>query len=88
MTVQHKTVISLTGECGVLPELILQQLGMTDTTTQDVDQTDGVRLTLNNGHILHFRASGNAPELRIYSEADTDITAKHLAQLGTKLKLN
>ena len=70
------------------PELILQQLGMTDTTTQDIDQTDGVRLTLNNGHILHFRASGNAPELRIYSEADTDITAKHLAQLGTQLKLN
>ena len=70
------------------PELILQQLGMTDTTTQDIDQTDGVRLTLNNSYILHFRASGNAPELRIYSEADTDITAKHLAQLGTKLKLN
>lgn len=70
------------------PELILQQLGMTDTTTQHIDQTDGVRLTLNNSYILHFRASGNAPELRIYSEADTDITAKHLAQLGTKLKLN
>lgn len=70
------------------PELILQQLGMTDTTTQDIDQTDGIRLTLSNGQILHFRASGNAPELRIYSEADTDITAKHLAQLGTQLKLN
>jgi phosphomannomutase len=70
------------------PELILQQLGMKDITTQSIDLTDGVRLTLSNGQILHFRASGNAPELRIYSEADTDITAKHLAQLGTQLKLN
>ena len=34
-----------------------------------VDQTDGVRMTLEQGGIVHFRASGNAPELRCYVEA-------------------
>ncbi len=36
-----------------------------------VDLTDGVRVTLANGEILHLRPSGNAPELRCYTEADT-----------------
>lgn len=36
-----------------------------------VDHTDGVRITLVDGDILHLRPSGNAPELRIYTEAAT-----------------
>jgi phosphomannomutase len=35
------------------------------------DQTDGLRLTFDSGEIVHLRASGNAPELRCYAEADT-----------------
>lgn len=34
-----------------------------------IDLTDGVRLTTERGEIVHFRASGNAPELRVYVEA-------------------
>ncbi|MYL25275.1 MULTISPECIES: phosphomannomutase [Halomonadaceae] len=36
-----------------------------------IDTTDGLRATLSNGWIIHFRPSGNAPELRCYCEAET-----------------
>lgn len=35
-----------------------------------VDETDGLRITFASGEIVHLRASGNAPELRCYNEAD------------------
>jgi phosphomannomutase len=40
--------------------------------------TDGLRLHLKGGRILHLRASGNAPELRIYTEAQTAAAAQAL----------
>lgn len=42
------------------------------------DRRDGLRLTLGNGATVHFRASGNAPELRVYVEAPTLETAEAL----------
>lgn len=42
------------------------------------DTTDGLRVTFSNGEIVHVRASGNAPELRCYAEADTEENAKQL----------
>lgn len=36
----------------------------------DRDRRDGLRLSLEDGSTVHFRASGNAPELRVYVEAD------------------
>lgn len=36
-----------------------------------VDRTDGLRITLVDGRIVHLRPSGNAPELRLYVEADS-----------------
>lgn len=42
------------------------------------DQTDGLRLFFGSGEIVHFRASGNAPELRCYAEADTQLRADDL----------
>ena len=37
-----------------------------------LDTTDGVRITLSGGDIVHLRPrpSGNAPELRCYTEPD------------------
>ncbi len=43
-----------------------------------VDLLDGVRMTLEGGEIAHLRASGNAPELRCYAEADTPERAEAL----------
>ena len=36
-----------------------------------LNTTDGLRITFGNGEIIHLRGSGNAPELRCYSEATT-----------------
>lgn len=43
-----------------------------------VNLTDGLRLTFQNGYIVHLRPSGNAPELRCYAEADTETRATSL----------
>ncbi len=43
-----------------------------------INSTDGIRITFAKGHIIHFRASGNAPELRCYNEADTEVFAQQL----------
>ncbi|SCN47739.1 Phosphomannomutase [methanotrophic endosymbiont of Bathymodiolus azoricus (Menez Gwen)] len=48
------------------------------------DYTDGVRITLANDEVVHFRGSGNAPELRCYTEADSDSHAEALNQLCIK----
>ena len=45
---------------------------------QNIDMTDGLRATLSSGNIFHLRPSGNAPELRCYTEADTEETAQKL----------
>lgn len=45
-------------------------------TISHVDLTDGLRLTFDNGDIVHLRPSGNAPEMRVYSEAKTEALAQ------------
>lgn len=47
-----------------------------------VDQTDGLRMTMTNGEIVHYRPSGNAPELRCYAEADTPERASGLVDFA------
>jgi phosphomannomutase len=47
-----------------------------------VDHTDGVRIVLASGEVIHFRPSGNADELRIYAVADTEARAGELAAQG------
>lgn len=38
-------------------------------TPSAVDAIDGVRIVLEDGATIHFRASGNAPEMRCYTQA-------------------
>lgn len=45
-----------------------------------IDQTDGLRVTLEGNEIVHFRPSGNAPELRCYAEAVTQQRADMLVR--------
>ncbi|MCT4555191.1 MAG: phosphomannomutase [Pelagimonas sp.] len=54
------------------------------------DETDGLRLRFEAGEILHLRPSGNAPEFRCYSEADSaaraqDLVTLYLKKLGAAL---
>lgn len=43
-----------------------------------LDFTDGVRMTFADQSIVHLRPSGNAPELRCYTEAADDEAARRL----------
>ena len=49
------------------------------------DETDGLRLILRSGRIVHLRPSGNAPELRFYTEAETPEAASSLLRAGLAL---
>lgn len=44
----------------------------------NIDLTDGARFLLDNGDIFHIRPSGNAPELRCYTESSSEENAKKL----------
>ena len=43
-----------------------------------LDQTDGLRISFTNAEVIHLRPSGNAPELRCYTEADTPTRAAQI----------
>jgi phosphomannomutase len=47
-----------------------------------IDALDGVRIFFDNGEIAHLRPSGNAPQLRIYSVADTQGRADQIVALA------
>lgn len=72
-------------------QLLLHTLATTPATVKELlgdlcgiavkqDKTDGLRLFFENGEIVHFRASGNAPELRCYAEADNQARADELVR--------
>ncbi|BBD99278.1 phosphomannomutase [Sphingobium amiense] len=43
-----------------------------------IDRTDGLRVHFKGGDIIHLRPSGNAPELRCYTESDSSERAASL----------
>ncbi|RWG76463.1 MAG: phosphomannomutase [Mesorhizobium sp.] len=51
----------------------------------NIDNRDGVCITARNGEVVHFRASGNAPELRCYVEAKAQSRADELLGWGLAL---
>ncbi len=57
----------------------LAGLGQQETAT---DLTDGLRITLKTGAIIHLRPSGNAPEFRLYTEAEDAGRARDLMDRG------
>jgi phosphomannomutase len=55
-----------------------------------LDTTDGLRVRFAGGDVVHLRPSGNAPEFRCYTEADSperaeDLLARHLGKLRDAL---
>lgn len=44
----------------------------------NLDMTDGLRITFDNDDVVHLRPSGNAPELRCYTESETESKAVFL----------
>ncbi|MDH2131078.1 phosphomannomutase [Sphingobium yanoikuyae] len=50
-----------------------------------IDRTDGLRIHFANGDIIHLRPSGNAPELRCYTESDNPERAAILNEYSLSL---
>lgn len=80
---------ALLAEWQTSPELMQQTLGL-QSRISAVNSTDGLRATLENGDIVHLRPSGNAPELRCYSESASQADAAALVKqsLAALEKLN
>jgi phosphomannomutase len=60
------------------PRGLLSAAGLERPGLAAMDHTDGLRLTSEDGEIIHLRPSGNAPELRCYCEAASPIRARQL----------
>lgn len=53
---------------------------------ESISTVDGVRMAFANGDTVHFRQSGNAPEMRIYVETDSvEKTDRMLSEFLAKL---
>lgn len=49
-----------------------------------INVLDGVRIYFRNGDVAHVRPSGNAPELRIYTNSDSQACADQIVELGLR----
>ncbi|HFC53759.1 MAG TPA: phosphomannomutase [Gammaproteobacteria bacterium] len=47
----------------------------------NIDSTDGLRITFQGGEVVHLRPSGNAPELRCYNEADSPRRVQEMQEI-------
>jgi len=57
-----------------------EMFGAISGTAVDIDTVDGLRIRFANEEVIHLRPSGNAPELRCYTEADTPGRAQAMAE--------
>jgi phosphomannomutase len=49
-----------------------------------INVLDGVRISFNNGDVAHIRPSGNAPQLRIYANSDSQARADQIVELALR----
>lgn len=66
----------------LIAECFTAQDGFDDVET--INAVDGVRITFKNGDIAHIRPSGNAPQLRLYSVADSQKRANLIVEIGLR----
>ena len=55
-----------------------QMFGALCGRVASIDTTDGLRMSFENGEIVHLRPSGNAPEFRCYNEAGSEVRVVEL----------
>jgi len=60
------------------PQALQRYLAVDGAKQVDCNTTDGLRISFDNGEIVHLRPSGNAPELRCYCEAANEVRATQL----------
>jgi phosphomannomutase len=49
-----------------------------------INVLDGMRVYFRNGDVAHLRPSGNAPQLRIYANSDSQARADQIVELGLR----
>lgn len=49
-----------------------------------INVLDGLRVYFNNGDVAHVRPSGNAPQLRIYANSDSQARADRIVELAVR----
>jgi phosphomannomutase len=64
----------------MLTRFFTPALGFDDIVRINV--LDGVRVHFRNGDVAHVRPSGNAPQLRIYANSDSQARADQIVELG------
>lgn len=62
------------------PQAFLKRVALNGVTVVAIDKTDGLRMILSDKAVVHLRPSGNAPELRCYAEANSQIEAETLVK--------
>lgn len=73
----------LAGESKLLDQVISEYFD-DNNNIKHINTIDGVRITFDNEDVLHLRPSGNAPELRCYTESSTEALATKLNQFCIK----
>jgi len=69
---------------GTAEKKLAKKLFALPAEVKKFDFTDGARMFLANDEIIHVRPSGNAPEIRVYCEADTFERARELTEQTLK----
>lgn len=72
----HQLILELNND----PQALQRYLAPDDAKQLDCNTTDGLRISFDNGEIVHLRPSGNAPELRCYCEAANEERAMQLVR--------
>jgi phosphomannomutase len=54
------------------------------TDIERINVLDGVRVYFRNGDVAHVRPSGNAPQLRIYANSDSQARADQIVELALR----
>lgn len=79
-TETSQKIIQKISKKGVTEKKLAKKLFGLPAEVKKFDFTDGARMFLSNNEIVHIRPSGNAPEIRAYSEADTFDRARELTE--------
>jgi phosphomannomutase len=69
------------------PEVINEWFAQLCGEIVNINELDGLRLIFTSGEIIHFRASGNAPELRFYTESETAQKSDRLVTVAIQMTL-
>jgi phosphomannomutase len=78
-----QAVVTRLRDDSAMRDSFLDQLG--NGKISHIDTTDGLRLILDSARIVHLRPSGNAPELRMYAEAETAVDVRQMLSRGMQL---